>query len=386
MTLLSLGPADYRPTAPSLLRSAISRGPAAATYSRFRIRWVALLQLAVVVALSGCADRVVTAPDSERATPWQSAVAEAARDAGLRGLVGVQLLSDGAATTPLRLIAGADQSDALLRANRLFAGAMDRRRLGHSTAVMSKAAAVTGLFRVAPSGVGLSPTTYTYTTQWGCQDEQNGGAWEPIAVFVDPWNNAMVPGSGGHNHAAGIATTGSWSPATGVTGGDGVWTSTFTAPSFSVEERLEYSVTGVSRCTGTANVSETYSIGIDGLADLGTGTGYTLVGSTSTHVSNHYGTPAFNAALKTLASRFHAKYNKNLLYNDMSLVEGGGFDWRADWGPSHAEHRIGRNIDVQSNAPHLTPVQRKFVQAEWERLGGSVHDETTTARHFHLRY
>jgi len=85
---------------------------------------------------------------------------------------------------------------------------------------------------------------------------------------------------------------------------------------------------------------------------LSGGAGYVLVGSTSEHPDNHYGTPGFVAALQAVGSDFNGLHpNLQLRYNDMSLVWGGLFDCGvycggAWWNTPHSEHRMGTNMDL----------------------------------------
>ncbi len=69
----------------------------------------------------------------------------------------------------------------------------------------------------------------------------------------------------------------------------------------------------------------------------------------------------------------------------MSLVTGGIFDLNENYLPPHADHRVGTNVDVGTWT--FTSAQLKFIQDEWEVLGGDVHDETrTNAPHYHFRF
>ena len=347
----------------------------------------ASLLAAVASTLAACSDSPPTVP-ADAAPPWREAVAHAVRASGLTGLVGVEMSGAGADARPVRLLAGPEQAAELARANQLLASAVGPAPGGGTAALARAAAREVGthadLFQVRPNGSG-TPATYTYTTRWGCADQINGYVWEPIAVRVAGWTTEAVEGSGGHVHPASSKPRGTWSATSGVTAGDGVWSSEFKAPVFAGSERLRYMVTGVTRCTGTRTVEETYTIAVPGLVSIGSGPGYILVGQTGTHPGNHFGTPGFNAALRALAQRFLAKYNKNLAYNDMSLITGGRFDVGATWTGAHSEHRFGKNVDLRTR--DRTASQLRFIKAEWEALGGTVHDETgTSAPHYHLRY
>jgi len=51
---------------------------------------------------------------------------------------------------------------------------------------------------------------------------------------------------------------------------------------------------------------------------------------------------------------------------------------------SHQEHTIGESADIRTILS--TEPQLRFMQLQWEILGGSVFDETATSQpHFHFR-
>jgi len=130
---------------------------------------------------------------------------------------------------------------------------------------------------------------------------------------------------------------------------------------------------------------------------LSGGAGYVLVGSTSEHPDNHYGTPGFVAALQAVGSDFNGLHpNLQLRYNDMSLVWGGLFDCGvycggAWWNTPHREHRDGVNMDLSYDCLD-SGVRRELTSGEkttlLNMLSGrliGVVDEPRE-RHWHLRY
>jgi hypothetical protein len=152
--------------------------------------------------------------------------------------------------------------------------------------------------------------------------------------------------SGGHDHDSPSRPKGTFQPASGSTGTSGLPT-TYTAPEPS--GIIDVTLTGTAP-DGTALLPATFTIGvqIDGLASLGAGTNYDLVGATTNHGDNHYGTASMNGALVTLADSYTAAFlNNRLAYNDMSLVTGGLFDINGGWSPPHASHRMGVDCDVR---------------------------------------
>src|SRR5262249_13622989 len=128
---------------------------------------------------------------------------------------------------------------------------------------------------------------------------------------------------------------------------------------------------------------------VDGLSELGASANYSLVGGTTTHPRNHFGTNTALPNLPLIASDYlnQCPGADILRYNDMSLVWGGKFDLSSDWSTTgdHAEHRIGINCDVYSGNvptsrwPALTAI---FAQ----RGSPNYLDETSTSNHWHLRF
>lgn len=159
--------------------------------------------------------------------------------------------------------------------------------------------------------------------------------------------------SGGHDHHDANRPKGTFQPPSGSTGTSGLPT-TYTAPEPS--GIIDVTLTGTAP-TGQPLVPSTFTIGVEiaGLADLGAGTNYTLIGATANHGDNHYGTPTMNGSLVTLADSYAAAFpGSRLEYNDMSLVTGGLFDISGAWARPHATHRFGRNLDLR-----LVPAARR---------------------------
>jgi Penicillin-insensitive murein endopeptidase len=120
---------------------------------------------------------------------------------------------------------------------------------------------------------------------------------------------------------------------------------------------------------------------IPGLIALTGGVGITLTGSKPTHPQNHYGTPLLIAKIRQLASAFHAKFNKDLFVNDMSLPDGGLYDFNNTWAAPHKTHREGRTVDINSTS--MSKVEKTFFQQKAKSLGFSVTLETKKP-HWHL--
>jgi hypothetical protein len=187
--------------------------------------------------------------------------------------------------------------------------------------------------------------------------------------------------AGGHVTHAGVRPVGTLSRTSGTTDQNGVFTATYTAPIFGGGHSIRATMNGVTKEVGIG-------VFIDGLSLLGAGDDYDLVGETTTHPINHFGTATAIANLPLIASDYLAMFpgSAKLRFNDMSVSQGGKFEIAGDWGNgSHAEHRVGRNCDVGSSN---VPTNR------WQALNliflsnkvASVNDETASANHWHLRF
>ena len=115
--------------------------------------------------------------------------------------------------------------------------------------------------------------------------------------------------------------------------------------------------------------------------------GIVLTGGTTLHQDNHNGVTNFNIRLAQLA-RLWAKYEskRTLYFNDMSLPLGGKFsiDGTYEVRAKHTEHRVGENIDINTN---LTRLQKRDLDLEDYVIRASltVYDEKAE-NHYHLRF
>ncbi|MFL5494291.1 MAG: hypothetical protein ACJ8DC_07915 [Gemmatimonadales bacterium] len=272
-------------------------------------------------------------------------VARAARDAGLAGLVGVELARRGNDLRAVRLVGGNDH-DALVAANRAL-----RSEPGHA-AGLSFSLADPGIFRIDPSNTTGTETTYDYARDWGCIDQTTNGVWQPTAVIINSFHQQPVENTGGHvsegsAHSIGAKPLGDWSAATGVTEDDGLWESTYTAPEVAGEEEIDYTVTGISRCTGTTTVQERYSVALPGLRPIVNGTfGISVPDPTSKHTSVGYATPGVIPKVYATHQAYFGRYQDRVVVTAASTPEGGLNDVKNNWAPPHSEHRSGQEVDM----------------------------------------
>jgi hypothetical protein len=120
---------------------------------------------------------------------------------------------------------------------------------------------------------------------------------------------------------------------------------------------------------------------VPGFITLTGGVGITLTGSSETHPQNHCGTPLLITKIRQLASAYHAKFNKNIFVNDMSLPDGGLYDFCNTWAPPHATHREGRTVDINSTS--MSPNEKEFFRKTASGFGFTVTLETDP-EHWHL--
>jgi hypothetical protein len=193
-----------------------------------------------------------------------------------------------------------------------------------------------------------------------------------------------VAGSGGHASHSGTRPVGSLAATQGTTNGSGIFQTTYTAPIFGGTVNI------LSR-VGQSNLEKVLEVivAVEGLSELGASADYSLVGTTTTHPDNHYGTATALTNLPLIASDYLSQFSgaEILRYNDMSLVLGGKFDLSNNWssGGDHSEHRIGINCDVYSGN---VPQSRRDTL---ENIFRSRHspdflDETAAKSHWHLRF
>jgi hypothetical protein len=151
-----------------------------------------------------------------------------------------------------------------------------------------------------------------------------------------------IPNSGGHNHGGG--PVGVASP------------SRFTLSGPYPQNRRVTVRTPTA--AGTIRMRTTFSNGsidedyievvVPDLVSLNSSRKIVLVGSTSAHPANHYGTQTMVKGLEQLADKFFEKFRLPLYINDMSLASGGLFDISGAWKSPHKTHRRGREADIRS--------------------------------------
>jgi len=225
---------------------------------------------------------------------------------------------------------------------------------------------------IKPSGGCGSPYQSTITVTVTSKD--TGENMPDVSVSM---NAEAEQYSGGHQHN-GNRPIGTFNPSSGTTNDEGKFQTTYTASKFGGTEKIKASVEGKTE-------SVNLTVKVLNLSNFPGGTGCYLCGYTDTHPINHYCTSTTKDKIQQLGGAYKEQFNENLAINDMSLVYGGLFDYKATWDPPHSEHRVGKNADVY---PTGTPTDAKwdFIKQKITDLGSSYVDESsTTSPHIHFR-
>jgi hypothetical protein len=166
---------------------------------------------------------------------------------------------------------------------------------------------------------------------------------------------------GGHGSVHDFTNTGTgrprgrWNPASGEAPG-GVFVSTVTAEIASGDEKIAiwYKVTDpASPCDGLETSKEFRSVvRVPGLVPVAQDTNIALSPPSSNHPGSTfwYLAPAANTATVLMAEAHREAYGTDLLLTAANLAQGGINDIHNDWHRSHAEHRVGMEIDVDDQA------------------------------------
>jgi hypothetical protein len=154
-----------------------------------------------------------------------------------------------------------------------------------------------------------------------------------------------VPNTGGHQHTNDVRPSGTITPASGVLNSEGELPFTYTAGEVGGQERLVFRVSGSAEY-GDAVIL----VSVPGLDRLGPSPDYYLSGEKPTHPSNHYGANTLRQEIPKLAQAFKSSATLSsggaISVNDMSLINGGVFDYTNNWGTPHTCHKTGTSVDL----------------------------------------
>lgn len=237
-------------------------------------------------------------------------------------------------------------------------------------------------------------------------------AGHPVTGSVEMTARA-VDGSGGHVHDYGDRPSGQFFQIGSNVGlGQGTADSVSIAVDTTGRAQLIYRSSGVSGTevilarfgsgSGASTDSVALNIAIPGLVLLGATPNLHPFGETDTHPSNHWGTSDMNSELVELADELRSvadslaalppserpgSFPTRLGVNDMSLSQGGLFDFVDAWTNPHLTHRAGTDadVDVRQGADwdfYYKPVKRVWV----DEMGHWLANERASANHVHLGY
>jgi len=199
---------------------------------------------------------------------------------------------------------------------------------------------------------------------------------------------------GGHNHGGGPGCCGSVSPSSGSTGDGSGFKTRYTAGTgaMSVYFYVSFLYGGDTYFIATSNTVRVSEEPNDYTWQDANENLFFLVGSTTSHPSNHYAKPGLNGVVYNFAELYNDRWGLKLALNDSSLVWGGIFDLSNNWGPRHYEHNIGENQDIRANnnlhaIPH-DPDVRQWVELYLSALFSSYlhEDPGGTNEHYHVRW
>jgi hypothetical protein len=232
---------------------------------------------------------------------------------------------------------------------------------------------------------------------------QIAGCFNPpqAAVLVFFQSTSSWPGAGhalANHNQYGQPPKGSFGSPTGAdwaeayTGIDGCAKVTWYAPIFSgFYDIVGFSNLGADYLPVVVYINDEIGQSLVEMAPL---SDYSLIGATPPHPVNHFGTATTVALTQTIMSEFRQQTGKVAGVNDMSLVWGGKFDfyrpnsqygcWSDASSCPHAEHRKGRNVDVDTGSLGTFKTQFLAIATLHGGAGGGpIKDE---GNHLHLRF
>ena len=160
----------------------------------------------------------------------------------------------------------------------------------------------------------------------------------------------VAANSGGHDHHNASRPEGELLQSDDVTDANGEIKLRFEAPEFAGTHVV---AAFCSSCTNTS-VTKNIDVKVPDLvaltADSSVPPRYELAGNTSPvgvkHKGNHYFTASAKAYLLNLIDHYNSFAWQPVAVNDASIIWGGWFDIYSNWAGSHAEHRIGEEVDL----------------------------------------
>ena len=189
-----------------------------------------------------------------------------------------------------------------------------------------------------------------------------------------------------HNHTNTSRPVSTVTPAAGNTGTTGL-------PVILKTTRVGQ-IEGVVVCADLCTVTAV-SVGYTDLTELTGGANWVLIGATTIHPNNHWGTSTTITGIKNVAAQYRSEYATYpvIAINDIALPIGGIFDLNANWAPPHASHSRGTAVDIRGNGrpnsvPRVAAVQQRFMAICKEKGAvQALHEgKGTVNEHFHCRW
>lgn len=175
-----------------------------------------------------------------------------------------------------------------------------------------------------------------------------------------------VTGGAVHDHKGRQKDHSGTVPASGKTGADGTFNLTFKAPILAGTHTITATCDTCSNKTATKDVRVLVPDLVALSADTRTPKTYILIGGDTplgkNHPDNHYFTEAAKVTLKEVTKSMFDLGQGVVGVNDGSLHDGGLFDIKGLWAPSHFEHRSGTEVDLSFTNP--------------KRIGGKAFEDT----------
>ncbi len=100
-------------------------------------------------------------------------------------------------------------------------------------------------------------------------------------------------------------------------------------------------------------------------------------GTPNNHTGNHFGTPGLIAATAAVAHDFFDQTGRQLSVNDMSLPQGGLYDYHDTGLPPHKGHRKGTGVDIDSVTVGADPKLQKRLTNLFIKYGCTKIKEAT---------
>lgn len=190
-----------------------------------------------------------------------------------------------------------------------------------------------------------------------------------------------------HNHNSPAPPTSNLSPTFGNTGTTGLPVNVTTTQVGQVE--------ALQVCSNFCTITDIYVAYNDLVELVPSPTWWVLIGATTYHPINHFGTLSTIVGIQNVAAQYKFEYPSYdvIAINDISLPYGGIFDLNRNWAGPHYNHSRGKSVDIRGNGlpnsvVQISSVQQRFMQICQIRGATLVLHESqgTNNEHFHCQW